>query len=132
MRYINFKLVSFLSNEILKMKLLFFISLLFSVSYACTTRANNPRYNILSKPYVLDLLNSKGIAKLKKTPCFQNLHYLITNPGVHKLAKLPIFRALLRSRIPAFREFLNNLKLGPSATKGKIYLNKISFEIESL
>ena len=114
------------------MKLLFFIGFLFSISYACATGVNNPRYSVLSKPYVLDLLNSKGIAKLKKTPCFQNLHYLITDPDVHKLAKLPIFRALLRAKIPVFREFLNNLKLGPSATKGKIYLNETSVEIVSL
>ena len=95
------------------MKLLFFMNLLFSTSFACT--------RVLTKPYVLDLLNSKGIAKLKKTACFPNLHYLVTNPNLHYLAKLPVFRALFRARTPAFLSFCKNLKLGPSATKGKIY-----------
>ena len=98
------------------MKLLFFINAFFSISYACS--------RFLVKPYVLDLVNSKGFAKIKKTACFPNLHYLITNPDVHYLAKLPVFRALFRTRLPAFLDFCKNLKLGPSATNGKIYLNK--------
>ena len=71
------------------MKLLFFLNVLISTSFACI--------RVLTKPYVLDLLNSKGIAKLKTTACFPNLHYLLTNPNLHYLAKLPVFQALFRA-----------------------------------
>ena len=43
------------------------------------------------------------------------------DPNIHYLFKLPLVRTLFSSRIPAFMKFMNNLKLGPSATKGKIY-----------
>ena len=71
----------------------------------------------------------KAMAKLRRTACFQNLHYFILNPNVHYLSKQPIARALFSSRIPAFLEFMRNLKLGPSASKGKkfIYCYTVSF-----
>ena len=49
------------------------------------------------------------------------------DPNIHYLLKLPLARALFSSRIPAFLEFMNNLKLGPSATTGKIYERQTRF-----
>ena len=124
-------IIAFLSNEILKMKL-FFISVLFSISNANhgsggvrgSTRGNAVERRssvILFKPYVLDFVNSRAMAKLKKSACFPNLHYILSNNDFHYMGHLPVFRALFRERIPAFINFWKNLKLGPSATKGKIY-----------
>ena len=129
------KFNSFFSNEIFKMKLLFLI--LFSFSNATNgldglrdgitvKRRSRPNfesrggYNILMKPYVLNFVNSKAMAKLKKTACFKNLHYIMTNHDFHYMARLPVFRALFKQRVPAFITFWKNLKLGPSATKGKV------------
>ena len=119
---------SFLLNEILRMKL-FFISILFSISnanYGLDGLRGNSAVErrssvILFKPYVLDFVNSRAMAKLKKTACFPNLHYILSNNDFHYMGHLPVFRALFRERIPAFINFWKNLKLGPSATKGKIY-----------
>ena len=115
------------------MRLLFLINILFSYSNAnnklaglrdgitVKRRSNiSTGYNMLLKPYVLNFVNSKAMAQLKKTPCFPNLHYIITNRDFHYMARLPVFRALFRQKIPAFLNFWRNLKLGPSATKGKI------------
>ena len=119
------------------MKLLFFINILFSFSNAnnrldglrdgnTMKRRSKPNfesrggYNVLFKPYVLNFVNSKAMAQLKKSACFPNLHYIMTNRDFHYMAKLPLFRALFRQRIPAFINFWKNLKLGPSATTGKI------------
>ena len=123
------------------MKLLFFINILFSFSNANNgldgLRDGNTvkrrslggggydphsrgGYNVLFKPYVLNFVNSKAMAQLKKSACFPNLHYIMTNRDFHYMAKLPLFRALFRQRIPAFINFWKNLKLGPSATTGKI------------
>ena len=75
-------------------------------------------YNVMFKPYVLELLNSRACGRLKTTTCWKNLHFLTTNRDLHYLAKLPISRALFTSRIPQFQEWLLNLRKGPSAAKG--------------
>ena len=170
-RRFSFPILStFLSNEILKMKLLLFALLSISNGYYESNGLHDvgtvdsgldagitvERRSLLLylKPWTLELVNSrarddrtsskiipwsmdhqrtngpqatvrsflsKAFAKLKKTTCIYNLHYLLMNPNIHYLLKLPIAQTLFSSRIPAFLEFMNNLKLGPSATSGKIY-----------
>ena len=112
------------------MKLLFiFISFLFTITYANSEsdaldnqikleRRSGGLYNVMFKPYVLELLNSRAVSKLKTTTCWKNLHFLTTNADLHYLAKLPISRALFTSRIPQFQKWLLNLRRGPSATTG--------------
>ena len=117
------------------MKLLIFLNAILSIADAYhgldytknetnIERRSSGLYNVMFKPYVLELLNSKYVGQLKKTPCWYNLHYLTTNPDLHYLAKLPIARALFTARLPQFQEFLLNLKKGPSAAKGKDSPNK--------
>ena len=89
-------------------------------------------YKVMSKPYVLELLNSKSVGELKKTPCWSNLHYLISNPDLHYLAKLPMARALFTARLPEFQEFLLNLKKGKSAAKGKDLSKKFTAMINRM
>ena len=111
------------------MKVLIFIQAILSIAYALNgtididdetniERRSSGLYNVMLKPYVLELLNSKYVAQLKRTPCWYNLHFLTTNPDLHYLAKLPIARALFTSRLPGFQNWLLNLTKGPSATKG--------------
>ena len=118
---------------------LFFINVLFFISngsygldglrgsYRGSNAVERRSYKFLFKPYVLDFVNSRAIAKLKKSACFPNLHYMMTNKDFHYMGHLPVFRALFKERIPAFINFWRNLKLGPSATKGKIYSIKTHF-----
>ena len=87
-------------------------------------RRSSGLYNVMFKPYVLELLNSRYVAQLKRTPCWYNLHYLLTSRDLYYLSKLPIARALFTARLPQFQEFLLNLKKGPSAAKGKDSSNK--------
>lgn len=117
----------------MKLLLLFFNTLL-SITYANyesdsleelnLERRSSPKesgsglYKIMFKPYVLELLNSKTMSRLKKTACWDNMHFLLTNRNLHYLASLPISRALFTSRIPQFQEWLLNLRKGPSAAKG--------------
>ena len=120
------------------MKLLIFINALFSIASANyepvghhdkinLERRSSGLYNVLFKPYVLEVLNSRAIADLKKTKCWYNLHILTTNPDLHYLAKLPISRTLFTARIPEFQEWLLNVKRGPSAAKGTlIILGRVS------
>ena len=112
------------------MKLLFiFINALFSISFGNNEsdaldkeinleRRSGGLYNVMFKPYVLELLNSRAVSKLKTTTCWKNLHFLTTNDDLHYLSKLPISRALFTSRIPQFQKWLLNLRKGPSATTG--------------
>ena len=114
----------------IKMKLLFiFINALFSITNAKyesdgldneinLERRSGGLYSVMFKPYVLELLNSRAVSKLKKTTCWKNLHFLTTNDDLHYLSKLPISRALFTSRIPQFQKWLLNLRRGPSVTKG--------------
>ena len=133
-----------LSYEILTMKLLLiFINALLSITNANNVpvpdgldvelsleRKSSGLYNVMFKPYVLELLNSRAVARLKTTPCWKNLHFLTTNRDLHYLAKLPISRALFTSRIPQFQDWLLNLRKGPSAAKGKfIILDKFRLVI---
>ena len=113
------------------MKLLFiFINVLFSIKNESASLEDNMNlerrssglYKVLFKPYVLELLNSKAVADLKRTPCWTNLHFLMTKPEVYYLAKMPIARALFRARIPEFQEYILNLKKGPSAAKGTLII----------
>ena len=117
----------------MKLLLLFFNTLL-SITYANyesnsleelnLERRSSPKesgsgmYKIMFKPYVLELLNSKTMSRLKKTACWNNMHFLLTNRNLHYLASLPISRALFTSRIPQFQQWLLNLRKGPSAAKG--------------
>ena len=112
------------------MKLLFiFINALISISYANNEsaaleneihleRRSGGLYNVMFKPYVLEILNSRAVSKLKTTPCWKNLHYISTNRDLHYLAKLPISRALFTSRIPQFQNWLLNVRKGPSSAPG--------------
>ena len=124
-----------LSYEILKMKLLLiFINALLSITSAnnvpvsdglddeISLERRSGLYNVMFKPYVLELLNSRAVGKLKTTTCWKNLHFLTTNRDLHYLAKLPISRALFTSRIPQFQDWLLNLRNGPSAAKGKFII----------
>ena len=124
----RFETDQFTRDEI-KMKVYIFIHAIFSIAYALNgtididdetniERRSSGLYNVMLKPYVLELLNSKYVAQLKRTPCWYNLHFLTTNPDLHYLAKLPIARALFTSRLPGFQNWLLNLTKGPSATKG--------------
>ena len=79
-------------------------------------------FTTLFKPYVLELLNSRAVSKIKTTPCWPNMHFLLSNPEIHYLALLPVARAIFTSRIPQFQEWLLNLKKGPSAAKGKFVI----------
>ena len=117
------------------MKIFTFLNAILSIAYAYhglnytenaahIERRSTGLYKVMFKPYVLELLNSKYVGELKKTPCWNNLHYLISNSDLHYLAKLPIARALFTARLPEFQEFLMNLKNGPSAAKGKDLSNK--------
>ena len=85
-------------------------------------RRSSGLYNVMFKPYVLEILNSRSVARLKTTPCWKNLHFFTTNRDLHYLAKLPISRALFTARIPQFQEWLWNLRKGPSAAKGKFII----------
>ena len=111
------------------MKIYIFIHAIFSIADALNgtnvigdekniERRSSGLYNVMLKPYVLELLNSKNAAQLKRTPCWYNLHFLTTNPDLHYLAKLPIARALFTSRLPAFQNWLLNLTKGRSGAKG--------------
>ena len=108
---------------------LIFINALFSITYANNEsdaldneinleRRSGGLYNVMFKPYVLEILNSRAVSKLKTTPCWKNLHYISTNRDLHYLAKLPISRALFTSRIPQFQNWLLNVRKGPSAAPG--------------
>ena len=119
------------------MKLLFiFINVLFSIKNESAglednmnlERRSSGLYNVMFKPYVLELLNSKAVAALKRTPCWTNLHFLMTKPEIFYLAKLPIARALFTKRIPEFQEYILNLKKGPSAAKGTLII-KVKMKI---
>ena len=117
------------------MKLLFiFINALFAITYANNEsdpldkeinleRRSGGLYKVMFKPYVLELLNSRAVGKLKTTTCWKNLHFLTTNDDLQYLSKLPISRALFTSRIPQFQKWLLNLRRGPSVTKG-IFINR--------
>ena len=108
------------------MKLFFIFIYVFSATFGDNAidkeinleRRSSGLYNVMFKPYVLELLNSNAISKLKTTPCWKNLHYISTNRDLHYLAKLPISRTLFTSRIPEFQNWLLNVGKGPSAAKG--------------
>ena len=78
--------------------------------------------SFLLKPYLLNIMNSRAIANIKKTGCFPNMFFLATNPDLHYMMNLPLFGMLWG--IPNYLNFWKNLKFGPSATKGKIHLIK--------
>ena len=112
-----------------KMKLYIFIHAIFAITDAFdgtigtgtnVERRSSGLYNVMLKPYVLELLNSKPAQLLKGTGCWYNLNYLTRNPDLHYLAKLPIARALFTSRLPAFQNWMRNVAKGPSAAKGNI------------
>ena len=114
------------------MKILFFINVLLSIANAnygsdgfknevnLERRSNTGLYEVMFKPYVLELMNSKAVGALKRTNCYLNLHFLLTKTDLHYMASLPISRALFTKRIPQFQEWLLNLKKGPSAAKGTL------------
>ena len=103
------------------MKLMFIFINVFSITFGNEInleRRSGGLYNVMFKPYVLEILNSSAISKLKTTPCWKNMHFFMTNADLHYLAKLPISRALFTSRIPQFQKWLLNLRKGPSASTG--------------
>ena len=120
------------------MKILFFINVLLSIANAnygsdgiknevnlerrSEPGSNAGLYEVMFKPYVLELMNSKAVGALKRTNCYANLHFLLTKPDLHYMASLPISRALFTKRIPQFQEWLLNLKKGPSAAKGTLII----------
>ena len=81
--------------------------------------------SLLAKPYNLALQNSRAMSELRHTKCWPNLHFLLLEKDLHWLAKLPTFRALMGSQIPAVRnavlDWLTNLKNGPAAAKGNSF-----------
>ena len=81
--------------------------------------------SFMAKPYAMNLLNSKALSELRQTKCWPNMHFILLNNDMHWLAKLPTFRALIGSLIPAVRnavqDWFTNLKNGPAAAKGNLF-----------